>query len=125
MDLFLYDLKLVDDHRHRQVTGVSNRLILANLTALAGQGHRIILRMPVVPGVNDDDANIEATGAFVASLPGIERLDLLPFHGSALSKYERMHRPYQCAGIRPPSRGQLEDIAELLRQKGVPAAIGG
>jgi pyruvate formate lyase activating enzyme len=125
VDLFLYDLKLVDDDQHRQLTGVSNRLILANLAALAGRGHRIILRMPVIPGVNDDDSNVEAAGALAASLPGIERLDLLPYHGSAIGKYERMHRPYPYAGIRSPSPAQMEELAARLAAMGAPAAPGG
>ncbi len=58
VDLFLYDLKLMDDARHREVTGAPVGPILANLRALSERGHAIRLRVPVIPGVNDDDESI-------------------------------------------------------------------
>ena len=80
VDLFLYDVKLMDDARHRLFTGASNRRILENLRALAARGHDIVLRVPVVPGINDDDENLEAVRRFAASLPALAGLDLLPYH---------------------------------------------
>ena len=77
VDLFLYDLKLMDEERHKRVTGVSNRLILQNLEALSKLGHKIIIRVAVVPGINDDERNIYQTGAFAASLPHLEGVSLL------------------------------------------------
>ena len=63
VDLFLYDLKLMDDDRHRVVTGASNRLILDNLRRLAEHNHPVVLRVPVIPGINDDEDNLRQIGA--------------------------------------------------------------
>ena len=65
-DLFLYDLKLMDDDRHRKYTGVSNRLILSNLQRLSAGGAQVIVRIPLIPGVNDDEQNLTA----YAAIPG-------------------------------------------------------
>ena len=103
VDLFLYDLKLVDDARHREVTGAPVGPILANLRALSERGHAIRLRVPVIPGVNDDDESIRQIAAFAASLPHLQGIDLLPYHTTAADKYARMNKPYRLGGTHPPS----------------------
>ena len=65
-DLFLYDLKMMDSEKHRKWVGVPNEKILENLKALSGTGAKIIIRIPLIGGVNDDTENIEATARFVA-----------------------------------------------------------
>lgn len=124
-DLFLYDLKLMDDTRHRQVTGVPNGLILHNLRALSERGKRIILRVPVVPGVNDDAANLHAVGDFAASLPHLERVDILAYHPSALGKYERLGKPYHLPDTRSPSEERMQEITHLLEQHNLIVKTGG
>jgi len=119
VDLFLYDLKVVNDARHREFTGVSNSLILANLRALSERGHPILLRMPVIPGVNDDEVNIRQTGEFVAALPCAHSLELLPYHHAAMSKYAGLGQEYPLPDTRPPSEERLGQIAEILRACGV------
>ena len=86
-DLVLYDLKLMDDGRHQAATGVSNRTILENLEALSRTHPCIWIRVPIIPGVNDDTANLEATAAFLARLGSIRRVDLLPYHASGEVKF--------------------------------------
>jgi pyruvate formate lyase activating enzyme len=125
VDLFLYDLKLVDDARHRKYTGVPNGLILHNLRALSERGHRIILRVPVVPGINDDPQNLDAVGEFAASLPHLERVDILPYHPSALGKYERLDKPYHLSGTQTPSEDRMNEISHLLEQYNLVVKIGG
>jgi pyruvate formate lyase activating enzyme len=119
VDLFLYDLKLIDDARHREFTGVSNALILANLRKLSERGHSILLRLPVIPGVNDDVANIRQTGEFVAALPQAYSIELLPYHQSAESKYADLGQEYPLADARPPSEEKLAQISEVLQQCGL------
>ena len=77
-DLFLYDLKLIDDERHREFTGVTNQPILRNLRDLSALGHAIVIRIPIVPGINDDDESIQQLAEFIAALPNRHPIDLLP-----------------------------------------------
>jgi pyruvate formate lyase activating enzyme len=119
VNLFLIDLKLADAKRHRQVTGVSNRRILENLSRLSELGHSIVLRMPVIPGVNDDDANVRQTAALAAALPHLEHVELLPYHGLAAGKYGRLGLPYRLPDVRPPDARQMSRIAHTLREFGL------
>jgi len=85
-DLFLYDLKIIDDERHREHTGESNAMILDNLRELGQVHENIWLRIPVVPGVNDDAPQLEAAARLAASLPGVRRVNLLPYHSLGTRK---------------------------------------
>jgi pyruvate formate lyase activating enzyme len=125
IDLFLYDLKLLDDARHRQFTGVSNEAILGNLKALSQEGHTIILRVPIIPGINDDITNLRQIAEFAAMLPHLAGLDLLPYHTIASDKYDRLARVYELRETHPPSTKELQQFAELLRGYGLPVKIGG
>ncbi|MBE9507355.1 MAG: glycyl-radical enzyme activating protein [Chloroflexi bacterium] len=125
VDLFLYDLKLMDDAKHRKLTGVSSELILRNLQMLSERGHDIFLRVPIVPGVNDDDENIRQIGTFAAGLPHLNRVDILPYHRAASNKYERLNRVYELPETRPPSNERLAEIAHILRGLGLHVKIGG
>ncbi len=91
--LFLYDLKCMDDARHKELTGVSNALILDNLRRLDKAGARIWIRCPVVPGLNDSDTDLAAIRAFVAQLRHVERIDWLPYHPLGLEKYAKFGKP--------------------------------
>jgi pyruvate formate lyase activating enzyme len=122
--LFLYDLKLMDDLQHRKFTGVSNDLVLKNLQALSRRGHHIVLRIPVIPGINDDDYNLHQMGAFAAGLPHLDRVDILPYHHAAMKKYERLDKSYNLTQARPPSDERMAEIAEALRGFGLPVKIG-
>ena len=124
VDLFLYDVKLMDPVKHRKYTLVFNTRILDNLRRLAGLGHRIIIRMPVIPGINDDAENLRATGALAAEL-GISRIDLLPYHAAATGKYERLHRTYRLPGLQTPSDEHLGEIARVLEGYGLQVQVGG
>lgn len=123
--LVLYDLKLMDPARHRAATGVSNELILDNLRALAGVHPSIWIRIPVIPGVNDDDGNMEAAADFVHSVPGIRRVDLLPYHATGESKFARLGMDYTLRGTTPPPPARLDALASLFRRRGLVTNIGG
>jgi pyruvate formate lyase activating enzyme len=125
VDLFLYDLKLMDDEKHCHYTGVSNALVIQNLRALAERGHPIVLRVPVIPGINDDEENMQLLGAFAADLPHLVQVDLLPYHHSATSKYERLERSYGLNQISPPTEESMAKIAGLMRGFGLSVKIGG
>jgi pyruvate formate lyase activating enzyme len=125
VDLFLYDLKLMDDAKHRELTGVPNDLILNNLRMLSDRGHNIILRLPIIPGVNDDEKNIRQTGEFATTSLGLNQVDILPYHHTAADKYSRLKRAYELSKIRPPSNDDVAKIAQILRGFGLQVRIGG
>jgi len=85
--LFLYDLKLVDPSRHERLTGVRSELIVRNLEKLLAKGAEVTVRVPVVPGANDDRESLEALAAFVAGHARIRRVELLPCHALGAHKY--------------------------------------
>jgi pyruvate formate lyase activating enzyme len=125
VNLFLYDLKMMDGAKHRAYTGVSNQSILSNLQMLSQQGHRIRLRLPVIPGLNDDDENIRAVGAFAAALPHLEQVDILPYHRTAVDKYARLDKTYRLPETHPPSCERVNAIAQTLRDYGLKVKVGG
>ncbi len=122
VDLFLYDLKLIDPLRHRQATGVSNRRILDNLGRLSALGHAIILRLPLIPGINTDMANLEATARFAAALPSVQQVDLLPYHAAAETKYRGLGREYPLPELEPLSQAHLQTIQALFAGYGLNVA---
>jgi pyruvate formate lyase activating enzyme len=123
-DLFLYDLKMMDDERHRRVTGASNRVILENLERLVARGANVRVRFPLVPGVNDDQENVVMLGRYVASL-GLRGLDLLPYHRAGIAKYRRLGRLYLLPDAAVPSNGTVGAAVERLAGLGLNVLVGG
>jgi pyruvate formate lyase activating enzyme len=124
-NLILFDLKLMDEARHKAATGVSNQLILKNLMALTTIHTNIWIRVPVIPEMNDDAANLDATAAFLQSLPGIRHVDLLPYHPTGEAKFARVGMDYALHGTVPPSPTRLETLASHFRARGLTTNIGG
>ncbi len=124
-DLFLYDLKLMDEARHRQFTGVSNTLILGNLKALSGVHRQIWIRVPVIPGVNDSAADLEAAARFAGGIPGVCQVNLLPYHRIGVAKFHRLGLEPELAATPPPSEGSLSVARAIFARAGMDARIGG
>jgi pyruvate formate lyase activating enzyme len=123
-DLFLYDLKLMDDARHRAKTGGSNRRILENLRLLATEGASVRVRFPLIPGITDDRSNVHAIGTLLAELH-VCQVDVLPYHRAGLAKYDRLDRTYALADVPVPSAVQVEEVAAALRRHGLQVQTGG
>ena len=119
VDLFLYDLKLMDNTRHLQWTGVSNTDILSNLRQLSEVGSRILIRLPLIPGINDDGENLRQTGEFLASLPHVPPVELVPYHNMAEAKYAGLGRGYGMEEICPPTHEQMQAHIALLTGYGL------
>jgi pyruvate formate lyase activating enzyme len=113
VDLFLYDLKIMDSERHKKYTGVSNKIILENLKELSSVHHYIFIRFPIIPGINDDDQNIREMGEFLSSLK-ITQVNLLPYHYIGIDKYKRLGRAYKLVTAQPPSEEKLSEISAIL-----------
>lgn len=125
VDLFLYDLKMVDEEKHKKFTGQSNRLILENLALLAQNGHKVVVRIPLIAGVNDDKENIERTAEYLQSLPSIRQINLLPYHSGGLLKYERLGKKRILVPFEAPSKKRIEEIKDTLLAGGFDVKIGG
>lgn len=113
-DLFLYDLKLMDDARHRKYTGVSNRLIISNLKRLSAAGENIIVRIPLIPGVNDDEQNLKLTHRFLVNLPNLAGVEVLPYHDIAQAKYAALDLAYRLPELISPSAERVEWARTLI-----------
>jgi pyruvate formate lyase activating enzyme len=124
-DLILYDLKSMDDDRHKEFTGVSNAPVLENLKRLAAGRTEIWVRIPLVAGVNDDDDNIRRTIEFLSSLKTIRRVGLLPYHSSGLDKARRIGRENVFRIFEAPSEERLAAVATAFREAGFEVRRGG
>lgn len=124
-DLVLFDLKLIDDERHRAATGVPSGPILENLRALAEAGARIALRVPLIPGINDSAGDLEAAARFAASLPGTPRVHVLPYHAAAKGKYALRGLPYAMGDAVPPATEAAQAARGIFERAGLAATIGG
>jgi pyruvate formate lyase activating enzyme len=124
-DLFLYDLKMMDSDKHEKYTGVSNHLIIDNLRHLARQGIDLIIRIPLIPGVNDDVDNLDRTGSFLNRLPGVKKVHILPYHDLQKSKNTRFKMPYSNDHLTLPTRDMLLNAKKRLENFGLEVAIGG
>jgi pyruvate formate lyase activating enzyme len=123
-DLFLYDLKHLDAARHAAETGGGVALILENLGRLAATGAAVIVRVPVVPGFNDDPETIRAIAERAAAL-GIRELHLLPYHRLGQNKYRLLGRRYDFARLEPPSPQALEALCRAAAGAGLAVRVGG
>lgn len=124
-DLFLYDIKHADPGTHAEWSGASNGRILENLAALAAVHAEIWVRVPVVPGVNDDTVNLRQTAALAASLPGVRRVSLLPYHELGAEKRERVGVSGAPFNGTSPGPDRMRDFAAIFEEAGLLTTIGG
>ena len=123
VDLFLYDIKIMNNVKHRKYTGVPNRLILKNLQRIVKNDCRVEVSLPIIPGINDDEENIEKTGEFLASLRRIESVSLLPYHKMGVDKYKSLGKPYRLSETQTPSTGNIKMIKRELEAFGLKVRV--
>lgn len=124
-DLFLYDLKLIDDEKHKKYIGVSNKLILENLQKLSSLGKRIFVRMPIILGINDDNGHIDESIKFINTLNNIEQVNLIPYHSMGMDKYERLEMKYKLSGKEKPADEKMEELKGKFEKAKIKVKIGG
>lgn len=124
-DLYLYDLKSVDAGRHRALTGVPPRPITENLQALDEAGARIWVRLPLIPGINDDEMSLEGIGRFVAALSRTRRLHLLPYEHHGRGKGGRGARHQAGFTATPVPEETIDRAARRLGALGLEVHRGG
>lgn len=125
VDQLLFDLKHMDPARHRELTGVDNARILSNARRASEQVGEMVVRIPLIPGCNDDEGNLRALGRFVREeLPKVNRIDLLPYHSTGESKSTRLFREYPLAGVAPQAKESVLAAQKLLQSYGLHVQVG-
>lgn len=120
-DLFLFDVKVLAEEKHRKVTGTGNTQIHQNLIQLGASGAKIHVRIPVIPGVNDEMGEIQAIAQFLQPIQGIELVELLPFHHLGSGKYRSLGLEYPTQGYKTPPAEQMEGFVNCLKEFGLNA----
>jgi pyruvate formate lyase activating enzyme len=124
-DLVLFDLKVMDDAKHHELTGVSNAPILENLKRLAANGTEVWVRIPLMAGVNDDDRNIDGTIAFLKTLGKVRTVGLLPYHSGGTEKARRLGKEPCFKTFEAPPEARLAEIEAAFRAAGFDVRKGG
>ncbi|MBU1101205.1 MAG: glycyl-radical enzyme activating protein [Bacteroidetes bacterium] len=124
-DLFLYDLKIMDEDEHIKYTGVSNKIILKNLQSLAAITSKFRIRIPLIPGVTDTRKNLERISKFLSELKNIPRIDVLPYNEICEGKYERFQQKYELGKLEVQSDAKLDDISRYLIDEGFKVKLRG
>lgn len=119
-DIFLWDFKHADSAEHRKLTGQGNELIIANLRRLSEVGAEIEVRIPLVPGCNDSEANLLAAGELLGGLK-LKKVTVLPYHAMARTKYAALGLPYAMPQVEPPDNTSLLQAISILRNCNVNA----
>ncbi len=122
-DLFLYDIKALDEEIHKKATGVSNRNTLINLEYLMVTSAEVIIRVPLIPGINDRE-EFNHIADYVAE-KGLKELHILPYHSIGLSKYDQLDIAYSAEGITENNDEEVIRCAAYASAKGLRVSVGG
>ena len=125
VDIYLYDLKLIDNDKHLKYTGVSNRLILDNLQRLDSLPARIIIRIPLIPDITDTSENLSELVAQLIELKNTLEIDLLPYNKLGEDKCQRFGLEYKIAGQDVQNEVALQRIRDMFYSAGLNVRIGG
>jgi pyruvate formate lyase activating enzyme len=124
-DLFLYDMKLFDNGLHEKYTGVSNKLIFKNLELLSSLNCKLIIRIPLIPGITDQKLNIVSIAKYLTENNIDHPVELLPYNEFAADKYRRMKMKSKIANLRTQSAEQLNEIKMLISSFGINVKLNG
>jgi len=126
-DLFLFDIKHLDDSKHIEYTGVSNIGILDNFSTILKSGKEVMLRIPVIPGKNDDHDHLVKLREKIISSgnENLRKINLLPFHRIGISKYTKFNIPYRMNDTEQPSAERMRELKEFFAETGIKIKIGG
>jgi pyruvate formate lyase activating enzyme len=125
VDLFLYDIKIIDNEKHKKYTGVSNTIILENLQKLSKKGASVTVRIPLIPGINDDAQNVELFVEYMKTLKNIKHINILPYHKGGCEKYKNLRKEDSLKTFQPPTNDRIDEIKQLLVESGFSVKTGG
>ncbi|NHI91654.1 MAG: glycyl-radical enzyme activating protein [Candidatus Lokiarchaeota archaeon] len=116
VDLVLYDMKVINEKKHKEYTGVTNKLILENLRRINELRKEIWIRIPIIPQYTAFEENIESIGMYIKEFKCVSRVDLLPFHKLGVSKYLKLGLDYICKDLEPPSEGDMTTYKKIMEK---------
>ncbi len=119
VDLVLLDIKLFDPLQHKAYTGVTNELILKNARRLSREAVDIIVRIPVIAGVNDTEENMKSTALILKDFKRLKYVELLPYHSLGVEKLLRLGREEAGQAFEPPSKERLLELTECFEAEGL------
>lgn len=124
VDLVLFDIKVPFEERSKEYVGYSNKVIIENLAKTRQIGKEVILRFPMVPGVNDNEASLKEI-VRIANECNAMRINILPFHQMGASKWEEIGRPYSLAKLEPPTDDDIRRAVKIFENGGLDTCVGG
>lgn len=119
VDIFLYDIKVFDEEKHKEVVGISNKRIIENLKKLGKENTHIFIRTPIIPGVNNTKEEMENIALLLKNINNIDLIELLPFHHLGKNKYENMGLEYKVKDIVPPTDEEINRLSEPFKKHGL------
>jgi len=114
-DLVFFDVKLMDQSIHKKVIGKSNHTIFSGLKLATEAGVPVIIRIPIIPGINDSEENITEIARYVAGIDSLREVNLLPYHRFGESKYAMLDRQYNLSELKPPEHSNLEELVRIIK----------
>ncbi len=116
LNILFADLKHIDSERHRDLVGTDNRFIMDNIRRVAAADYplELIVRIPLIPGVNDDDETMHKMGEFLGSLRNLSSVELLPYHRLGVSTYNNLGMDYRLPDIKVPSSSHMKTRREII-----------
>jgi pyruvate formate lyase activating enzyme len=124
-DLALVDLKIMEPDRHKKIIGVELGPILDHIREIDATDTPVIIRVPVISGFTEDEANLEAMAQFARTLENLRLIELLPYHGMAEAKYRHLGRGYSLAEMKPPSAEIMKAARLVFERAQLKAVIPG
>ena len=123
-DTFLLDIKIIDDEKHKELTGWTNKNILELAKYLSDNNKDMWIRNVLVPGVTDDKEDLEGLRDFVASLKTVKRFEVLPYHTLGVVKYEELGIKYELEGVLPPTKEEIKRANDILETANYQGYLG-
>ena len=118
VDTFLYDYKITGEEEHKKYTGVSNRLILKNLDMLCRNGNQIILRCPIIPGINDKEEHYRMIAGLSEKYPQITQVNLMTYHDMAKGKAAQIGTTYALSDVKTIEKEEKQKIYQKVESYG-------
>ena len=117
IDLFMLDIKHINDEEHKKLTGQTNKNILDMAQYLSDNGKKMWIRHVLVPGITDDEKYLRQLKEFVDTLKTVDRVEVLPYHTLGVFKWKELGLKYQLEGIQPPDAESIAKAKEILASR--------